>query len=342
MSLNRSERIQLLGSLGANLASEGNPAFQRAREEAYATNPWFEPRFIDQSAKAIAEQYLNESALEKWAMAYPEPACSRNVGLIMAGNIPLVGMHDLLAVFLSGHRASIKLSSKDEVLMTFILDFLIREDARSADYFQVTERLKAFDAVIATGSNNTSRYFEYYFGKYPHIIRKNRNGVAILTGEEIDSDLEGLRGDITDYFGLGCRNVTKLYVPPGYDFGPLVSLIDELDILFMHHKYRNNYDYHYALYLLNKDPFIAGKNILVKEDPSYVSRIACLNFEYYTSLEELKAKLEADADLIQCIGSKEGNKLGIDREFAFGKAQSPGLFDYADGVDTMDFLTRLT
>ena len=339
MNLNKKQRIDLLVRLGEILSETGSLPYRKARAEAFAQNPWFIPEYIDQAIRAISTFFLERQALERWAQAYPEPEFKKEVGLILAGNIPLVGMHDLLSVFVPGHRAQVKLSSKDEVMMHFLLHTMERIDPGVMDYFHLVDRLKDFDAVIATGSNNTFRYFSYYFDRYPHIIRKNRNGVAVLTGAESTEELGGLVKDILDYFGLGCRNVTKLYVPRDYDFGPLIELIDDLEFLLHHHKYRNNYEYNYALFLLNKDDFLAGKNILVKKDASYLSRIACLHYEFYDSPESLKEQLEMDRDLIQCICSPGGKLLGMDGEVPFGKSQVPGLFDYADGVDTMQFLT---
>jgi hypothetical protein len=259
----------------------------------------------------------------------------------MAGNIPLVGFHDFLVVFLSGHYALIKLSSKDEVLMKYVFELLYELNENSKSYFTVQERLKDFDAVIATGSNNTSRYFEYYFGKYPNIIRKNRNGVAILTGKEGEDDIRKLSFDVFDYFGLGCRSITKLYVPKDYNFEFLLSIFEENQEINNHHKYRNNFDYNYATYLLNKDEILVSKNIILKEDISYMSRIACLHYEAYDEMTHLIKRLRGDEEKIQCMATQSGTLTGLQNEVAFGQTQSPKLEEYADGVDTMKFLSEL-
>jgi len=342
MNLSREERIKILVELGRKLTRE-NENFEKAKVKAFAHNPWFTTENIDKAVQSIRKYFLDKMLLSKWIENYPVPESSlKNVGLIMAGNIPLVGFHDLLCVFVAGHRSRIKLSSKDEVLMKFVLDELIRIDARCELYFSIEERLSEIDAVIATGSNNTSRYFEYYFGKYPNIIRKNRNGVAVLTGDEEEDDLRTLSADFFDFFGLGCRNITKLYVPESYDFEPMLGIFDEMEAISHHHKYRNNFDYNFALYLLNKDKFLVSKTLILKEDPSYISRIACLHHESYTDLKLLKNKLESDEEMIQCIATKTGVQFGFESEIKLGDTQIPSLTDYADGVDTMDFLIRLT
>jgi hypothetical protein len=340
MNLTPKERIAILVELGERL-SKMDEAYQKAREKAHAENQWFTPENTDQALRAIIHAFLQRDLLESWLSAYPETKSPKKVGLIMAGNIPLVGFHDFLSVFVSGHQAMIKLSSKDEVLMTYVLNELKGIDERTGDCFETVERLEGFDAVIATGSNNSSRYFDYYFGKYPNIIRKNRNGLALLTGEESEEDFRKLRRDIFDYFGLGCRNVTKLYVPRDYDFVPFLKVMEEDEDINMHHKYRNNYDYNYAIYLLNKEDILVSKNLILKEDTSYQSRIACLHYETYGDPGALKARIQMEMDLIQCVATHDGKSLGLANEVAFGKTQEPQLDEYADGVDTMAFLTQL-
>lgn len=341
MNLTSKERIGILAELGHRLM-QMDGRYQKAREQAYAENQWFIPENTDKALRAIVDSFLQKDKLEAWLASYPRMGSPKKVGLIMAGNIPMVGFHDFLTVFAAGHKALVKLSSKDEVLMKYVLDELVAIDERTQECFEVVERLKGFDAVIATGSNNSSRYFEYYFGKYPHIIRKNRNGLAILTGEESEEDLRELRHDIFDYFGLGCRNVTKLYVPQDYDFEAFLRVMEEDENINMHHKYRNNFDYNYAVYLLNKEDILISKNLILKEDPSYQSRIACLHYEYYDGLDSLKERIEGEMDLIQCVVTIDGASLGFSNEVAFGKTQQPLLHEYADGVDTMVFLTQLS
>jgi hypothetical protein len=250
----------------------------------------------------------------------------------MAGNIPLVGFHDLLSVLMSGHKAVIKPSSKDEVLIKELAEVLKTWETEINSLIEFSEMLKDCDAYIATGSNNTSRYFEYYFGKYHHIIRRSKTSVAVLTGNETIAELEELAGDVYQFFGLGCRNVTKLYVPGGYDFVSLLTAFKKYNYLADHHKYKNNYDYNLAIHLLNNKYYMTNGSILLIEDSSLFSPISQLNYEYYTSRDELLSSLYNNQD-IQGIIEKE--------HIPFGQAQSPGLFDYADKVDTMEFLQSL-
>jgi hypothetical protein len=250
----------------------------------------------------------------------------------MAGNIPLVGFHDFLCVFLSGHLAFIKPSSKDDVLIKHLVNKMAEWNSEVNSLVQFAEMLKGCDAYIATGSNNTSRYFEYYFQKYPHIIRKNRTSVAVLNGNESNEELEHLADDVYQYFGLGCRNVTKLYVPKDYDFVPLLKAFKKYDHLIDIQKYKNNYDYNLAILLLNKRYYMTNGSILMVEDPSYFSPISQLHFEYYFDEKEIEKKLH-DNEAIQCIVNDENT--------GFGKAQKPSIWAFADGIDTMKFLQTL-
>ncbi len=282
---------------------------------------------------------LTEENLSAWLSHYDFSAITpKTVAIIMAGNIPLVGFHDLLCVLLSGHKALIKQSSKDKQLTPCLMQFLIAQEASLSDSIRFTdEKLENFDAVIATGSNNTARYFEYYFSKKPRIIRKNRNSVAVFTGEEKPEDLKDFGEDLFRYFGLGCRNVSKIFVPKNYDFTSFFETIYPWNPLINSHKYANNYDYNKAVYLMSEFKMLENGFFILKEDKKYASPIACLFYEYYDSLESLHKKLQEDSDQIQCIVSK--NKLwnGI----KFGQTQRPKLNDYADGVDTLAFLSKL-
>jgi hypothetical protein len=251
----------------------------------------------------------------------------------MAGNIPLVGFHDFLCVFLSGHIAIIKPSSKDEVLMKHLVKKLAEWDSEISGSIQFGEQLKGCDAYIATGSNNTSRYFEYYFQKYPHIIRKNRTSAAIINGKESKEELEKLAGDVYQYFGLGCRNVTKLYVPVNYDFVLLLQAFSKYNYLIDHNKYKNNYDYNLAILLLNNHYYMTNGSLLLVENESLFSPISQLHYEYYTDEKKIRQKLH-DNEALQCLISDETT--------GFGKAQQPGIYDFADGVDTMTFLRQLS
>jgi hypothetical protein len=257
----------------------------------------------------------------------------------MAGNIPLVGFHDWLAVIMTGHTAVIKLSEKDNALFPFLLERLKTIDERTTDWTIQVERLQDFDAVIATGSNNTARYFETYFAKYPHIIRKNRNSVAILTGAESDEDLKRLGIDIFRYFGLGCRNVSKLYIPKNYDLPHLLKVLDIYSDIQNHNKYRNNLDYNRALLLLNQMPHLTNDCIIFQENEALISRIGVIHYEYYDDTETLKEKLSKEKENIQCIVS--ALPIPPFKTILFGETQSPSLFDYPDEVDCIDFLQNL-
>jgi hypothetical protein len=257
-----SERLGVLAQLGTHLKGMDEYLEAIMQRTAYE-NPWFTIENQEKAIGAIANEMLDLEKLQRWTAPYfvPDEPERKVVGLVLAGNIPLVGFHDVLCVFVSGHVAQIKLSDKDPYLLPYLLKLLQKIDVRVADYFQVVENLKDFDATIATGSNNSARYFEAYFGHVPHIIRKNRNAVAVLTGDETEAELLALGEDIFQYFGLGCRNVSKLYVPQSYDFQPLMDALYEFRKWAMHSKYKNNFDYNYSLYILNQQPHIANDSI---------------------------------------------------------------------------------
>lgn len=314
--------------------SEAETLARRVHNE----NNWFTPEAIDLALGTLARQYLNEPALQAWAANYPEIISPKNVGVIMAGNVPAVGFHDALSVLVAGHRLLVKLSAQDTVLMRTLLTKLIELEPRFAGRVEFAERLNAADAVIATGSDNSARYFEYYFGKKPHLIRKNRTSVALLTGLEPAEELAHLGTDVLTYFGLGCRNVSKLYVPDDYRFDEFYEAIEPLGDVILHHKYRNNYDYNKSVMLVNQTPFLDNGFLLLHENPTLVSPISVVHFERYHQLDEAKAIIQAQADKIQCIATAGGWLPG---SAPFGTAQSPTLTDYADGVDTMAFLTNL-
>lgn len=328
------DRIGLLERLGSYMLSNA-PGWREAMQKAFLQNGWFIPGFVELATENIAKKFLRKDELIKWSEHYKIQASNtepKKVGIVMAGNIPLVGFHDLLSVFVSGHRAVIKLSSKDEVLTKELIEVLKNWEPEIDGLIGFSEMLKDCDAYIATGSNNTSRYFEYYFSKYPHIIRRNKTSVAVLTGNETKTELEELACDVYQFFGLGCRNVTKLYVPKGYGFEPLLEAFRKYNYLADHHKYKNNYDYNLALQILNNKFYMTNGSILLVEDSSIFSPISQLNYEYYASLDELLSSLYNNQDIQGII---EKNHI------PFGQAQSPGLFDYADRVDTMEFLQSL-
>ncbi len=332
--MNLPHRIDLLVRLGEYILGDAED-WQNAKERASRENGWFVPEFIDLAVANIAHHFLQKDILGKWLAGYPLPEANNQplqVGIVMAGNIPLVGFHDWLAVFISGHRAVVKPSSKDQVLIKHLAEKMAEWEPEMNDLPGFADMLKGCDAYIATGSNNSSRYFEYYFGKYPHIIRQNRTSAAILTGNETAQELELLANDVFLYFGLGCRNVTKIYVPPGYDFIPLIEAFKKYNYLADHHKYKNNYDYNLALHLLNKKYYMSSGALLLVEEPSLFSPISQLNYGYYEDKELLAGELLTNPELQCIVGS------GF---VPFGQSQAPSLSDYADGVDTLEFLCRL-
>lgn len=302
-------------------------------------NGWFTKENIlfsfEEWSKALTEEPLNQ-----WLSAYtfsdsPNP---KTVGIVMAGNIPLVGFHDFLSVLLAGHKVLVKLSSNDPLLLPVLADFLITENPEFADYIKFTDgKMEGFDAIIATGSNNTARYFEHYFSNKPNIIRKNRNSVAVLSGKESEEQLALLGEDIFRYFGLGCRNVSKLYVPKNYNFEPLFKAIFPWNPIMNHAKYANNYDYNKAVYLMSEFKLLDNGFLLLKEDTGFGSPIATLFHEPYESIASLQQTLKENKTQLQCIVS-DGI---IENNVEFGRTQHPSLREYADGVDTMEFLIKL-
>lgn len=307
-------------------------------DSAKQYNAWFTPQSTAMAINAISEM-LNETDLDKWIDANTdEPVKMNAIGLILAGNIPLVGFHDILCVLASGNKALIKLSSQDKQLIPYILSKLSEIEPRFTEQFEFIERLKDFDAVIATGSNNTSRYFEYYFSKVPHIIRKNRNSIAVLNGKESREELKSLGHDIFDYFGLGCRNVSKIYVPKGYNFNDFFESIEEFKSVADHHKYNNNYDYNKSIFLVNMDKHLDNGFLLLKEDKQMASPLAVVYYQEYESIQEAERELLDNKEGIQCIVSRSDLSMNV---LPFGQSQRPGLWDYADGVDTMAFLRGL-
>lgn len=332
--------IPAFAALGRQLSKPDGQLFELIQSE-HLYNPWFTQQSVDEAVKAIGEM-LNGENLTQWLSQYPEAGAeqSKKVGLILAGNIPLVGFHDVLCVLISGHQALIKASTQDTRLIKYVLQLLTEIEPAFAGRYQFVERLEGFDAIIATGSNNTSRYFEFYFGKVPNIIRKNRNSVALITGEETREQLHLLGHDIFDYFGLGCRNVSKILVPEGYDFVPFFESIESYNDIANHHKYHNNYDYNKSIYLVNKDKHLDNGFLLVKEDTGLSSPLAVLHYETYTDIADARQKLQVQTDNIQCVVTIADIKLD-NQTVGFGQSQHPGIADYADGVDTMRFLTEL-
>lgn len=331
--MNLQQRIKILVELQQYISAQPE-SWLRAVETARQKNNWFVPEFVELAAKNISSFLLKEELLEQWAVYYrlDDNIHCKKVGLVMAGNIPLVGFHDFLTVFVCGHKQLIKRSTKDDVLLKHLVDKMTEWNPEIAAYVEFAERLNDCDAYIATGSNNSARYFEYYFGRYPSIIRKNRTSVAILTGNETKAELELLADDIMQFFGLGCRNVTKIYTPENYDFVSLLTALKKYQWFFDHHKYRNNYDYQLAIYLMNNKYYMTNDCVVLVENEHPFSPIGTLHYQFYTNAAEIYAMLKDD-ESIQAIVGADG--------LPFGKAQSPGLMDYADGVDVMEFLLGL-
>jgi hypothetical protein len=296
-------------------------------------NGWFTEESVKNALKGITFM-LDEEKLKQWTSAYEfKSEVPKVVGIVMAGNIPLVGFHDLLCVLLSGHFVAIKPSSDDEILTRTMVNWILEVEPRFKKNIEIRERLNNVDAVIATGSDNTARYFEYYFRQIPNIIRRNRTSVAVLTGNETTEDYQNLGLDIFSYFGLGCRNVSKVFTPKGFDLRELFPSLEGFDFVGNHHKYRNNYDYHKSIYLVNRTPHLDTGFLLSISTDELVSPISVLYHQEYESLETMTGILEDKKDKIQCI---------IGKDFIpFGKAQRPELWDYADNVDVMEFLINL-
>ena len=341
-------RIQSFAALGGwlraglkDLAEEKKHELAKVVEKAGAENPWFTKTSVLQSLEAIAG-WLDAEVLEAWSHRYflSEPGQVKQVAVIMAGNIPLVNFHDFLAVLITGHRFLGKLSSQDKVLLPFLAAKLMETEPGWKEQIRFTEeKLDAFDAVIATGSNNTSRYFEYYFGKYPHIIRKNRHSMAILTGDETALELNGLYDDVFQYYGMGCRNVSMLLVPAGYNFPALFDAWKNLPPPTEHNKYKNNYDYYRSLYLVNQQPFYDTGYVSVIRDEAMASPVSVVHYKEYADSQDIKAYIETHQEGIQCIVSKktvDGWSTVLP-----GTAQCPAITDYPDGVDMVQFLLAL-
>ena len=312
--------------------------FKHQLKLAKEHNGWFTEENIKFALKSWSDA-LNFSNLNTWLEPYAINNISpKEVAIIMAGNIPLVGFHDFLSVLISGHSVLVKQSSNDKHLLPYLTKYLEHVEPQFKGVIKFTEeKLKNFDAVIATGSNNTARYFEYYFKNKPSIIRNNRNSVAVLTGKETSAELKNLSEDVFRYYGLGCRNVSKLFVPKGYKFDAFFEAIYHWHPIVEKAKYANNYDYNKAVYLMSEFDMLENGFFMIKEDESYASPIATLFFEYYNDLSELKETLEAKKEQIQCIVSNGF----IKNEIAFGATQKPQLWDYADDVDSIKFLSSI-
>jgi len=335
-----SQRIDVLESLGDYFSNfdENNPdylAFVKVIEKATLENGWFRKEECIYAIHCWGKA-LEKEKIQKWLAPYAliENQSPKTIALVLAGNLPMVGLHDILAVWISGNNALVKSASKDKVLIPFIIN---NNPLLKSMCLFTEEKLKDFDAVIATGSNNAARYFDYYFAKFPSLIRKNRNGIAVLNGKETKSELESLGRDMLQYFGLGCRNVAKLYLPSGYDLNKIFGGVYSFSSLIEVNKYANNYDYNKAVFLMSEFDFTDNGFFILKEDTAISSPIACAFYEYYDDFAILKNQLKDQKDNIQCVVTNESYPDAV----SFGQTQMPALWDYADGVDTIEFLRSL-
>jgi hypothetical protein len=335
-----SDRISAFIRLGNRISELESDEKQTLFQQAQNQNAWFTPQSLEQALKGI-QVLLDAQALEKWVATYSfsETDQPQEIGLMLAGNIPVVGFHDILAVLIAGHSACIKLSSQDSALPLWLLTQLKAIEPRFSDRIHLEELLKNKQAYIATGSDNSARYFNYYFGKYPHLIRSNRTSVAILQGDESTADLQALGHDIFDYFGLGCRNVSKVFVKNQAQLTQLLDAIQSFESVANHHKYFNNYEYNKSIYLVNGTPHLDNGFLLLKESADLVSPVGVLFYEMYEDEIEFQSKLSALASQIQCVVGSAS--LGIPGIIPFGQTQCPAPWDYADGVDTLQFLSGL-
>ena len=312
---------------------KGYKELNEVLKRAQADNGWFTAENLKTALWTWGE-VLSKDNIDKWLAQYAlnESKKIKTIGLVLAGNIPLVGFHDLVCVWASGHIAKIKASSKDNILLPFIAKQLELFGKKKCFKF-IDKPLKNIDAVIATGSNNSARYFEYYFSKIPSIIRKNRNGLAVLTGEESKHDFEQLGKDMLLYFGMGCRNVSKLLVPHNFDFNFIFGGLYPLASVIENAKYSNNYDYNKAVFLMSNFDFLENGFFMLKQDAAMAAPIASAFYDYYDNLDELNQYLRNQRDAIQCVVGKNYTP--------FGSSQKPNLWEYADQVDTLAFLLSL-
>lgn len=336
--MNLDQRIHSFLLLAIKLKNLDTGIKESLCHKAYIHNPWFTKESIELAFKGLY-RYLEEKKLMKWLEPYRQKVAeSKTVGVVMAGNIPMVGIHDFLTVLISGHKLQAKLSAKDEVLIRFVADVLCEIEPDFKDYIQFVERLHGYDAIIATGSDNTARYFEYYFSKVPNIIRKNRTSIAILSGEENSEDYRLLADDIFQYFGMGCRNIAKVYMPENTQPDSLFSDFQEYANITDHHKYANNYYYNRSIFLVNRTPHLDSGFLLLQKNTNLVSPLSVLYYEHYNKTEDLNIQLSAYNEKIQCLVSKNA---WYPNSLPFGASQKPEIWDYADDVNTMDFLTNL-
>lgn len=331
--MNTETRIQALARLG-NYIKENPETLQETIHKAYIHNTWFTRENTQKALQNIAVEFLEKEKLKNWISGYDlSNPSTKTIAIVAAGNIPMVAFHDILCVLISGNKLQLKLSDKDRYLLPHLLEKIVEFEPGFKDFISIQPKLENFDAIIATGSNNTARYFEYYFGKYKNIIRKNRNSIAVLTGNESKEELAGLGADIFDYFGLGCRNVSKIFVPTEYDLNQLKAGFSDFSRIMDHNQYMNNLDYQRTLYLMNQTPLVDIDFINIVENKSLHSPISCLHVERYASIDEVNEYIICEKEHIQCIAGKG--------YLPFGKSQQPDLNDYADNVDTLKFILEL-
>ena len=334
--MNLKERIYLFSSLGNLIADNDNPKIITSFHQIKTSNPWFTDENISLSLSSVSKM-LNEEALIDWTSKYDfKPTLNeKKVFIIMAGNLPLVGFHDFLSVLISGNVAVVKLSSKDNILPRILIELMISIDSRISEFINIVDNIIDLnvDAVIATGSDNSSKYFDYYFKGFKSIIRKNRRSIAILDGSEAESQLESLADDVFSYFGLGCRSVSKVYIPVDYDLNKLFKSFFKYNPIINHIKYANNYDYNKTIYLMNKEKLLDNGFVIFKEDRSIQSPVATIFYEYYSSRDNLNNYIKSNRNLFQCIVSN--------KDIPFGQSQFPKLTDYADQKDTIEFLLSI-
>lgn len=330
-------KLNLLETLGKKLVSTDNELLNQAKISAERRNRWFTQEFIDFALLSISENFLNKEKMTKWLSKYDLSSLDQNqtIGLILAGNLPLVGFQDIITCFILGMNVKLKLSSKDEVLTKYIIKEL--QEIDPSWNCEIIERLQGYDKVIATGSNNTNRYFEYYFKQVPNLLRTNRNSIAILNGKESDQELEALADDIFMFFGHGCRNISRMFLPEGYDTTKLFPYFKNYEHLHHHKLYMDNYDYTRTILLMNQTDHYANEFVMLKEEDHLQSRLATVNFSFYKTDAEIADYISTNENDIQCVVSQPSEAWN---SFNFGEAQKPELWDYADNVDVVEFLLK--
>lgn len=336
--MNLEERLNAFCELGLRLGTLPESDLQLLSKKAAVKNPWFTHENIAFAIQGISH-LLQKDKIQQWvASRHFQPEIPKTIGIAMAGNIPLVGFHDYLCILVAGHRAQVKLSTQDNELLPYLNQLLVDLEPRFNGCVTFEERLSKYDAAIATGSDNTGRYFSYYFKNVPHIIRRNRSSCAILIGGETDAEIDALGKDVFTYFGLGCRNVSKLYIPEEYDLIPLLRSWEKYTELINHNKYANNYNYQRSIHLINLKHFYDNGAVLLIEEQQLVSPIGTVYYERYSDQADLKSRISNHTDKLQCIVSAKGWYKG---SIEFGKAQLPEVWDYADNIDTLKFLEDL-